>query len=192
MSPGYRFVSLKDDLTTGSSIMPQKKNPDLFELIRARCNRLQTIPREVALMTSGLPPGYNRDFQELKAVLFDAFDSMAELVKALRGALEGLVIRKDILSDPRYNDIFSVEEANLKVREGVPFREAYREVAKKAGSGSFDVPSVADYTHTGSIGNNGRKIIQQRIDDLMKEFTTGCSPVELRDGIVRQGQVYNS
>ena len=192
MSPGYRFVSLKDDLTTGSSIMPQKKNPDLFELIRARCNRLQTIPGEVALMTSGLPPGYNRDFQELKAVLFDAFDSMAELVKALRGALEGLVIRKDILSDPRYNDIFSVEEANRKVREGVPFREAYREVAKKAGSGSFDVPSVADYTHTGSIGNNGRKIIQQRIDDLMKEFTTGCSPVELRDGIVRQGQVYNS
>ncbi len=184
MSPGYGFVSLKDDLTTGSSIMPQKKNPDLFELVRARCNRLQAVPGEVALMTSGLPPGYNRDFQELKAVLFDAFDGISELVKAIHGALEGLVIRKDILSDARYNDIFSVEEANRMVRRGVPFREAYREVAKKAGSGKFISPSVADYTHTGSIGNPGTELIRERLGELMGRFMAGKSPQELAERII--------
>ena len=183
MSPGYQFVSLSDDLTTGSSIMPQKKNPDLFELIRARCNRLQALPGEVTLMSSGLPPGYNRDFQELKAVLFDSFDGIFDLVRALNGALEGLVIRKDILSDARYNDIFSAEEANRMVREGVPFRKAYREVAKKAGSGSFAAPSVADYTHTGSIGNTGSGLIGKRLDDLMESFRPGCSPRELCEKI---------
>jgi len=192
MSPGYQFVALTEDLTTGSSIMPQKKNPDLFELIRVRCNRLLAVPGEIALMTAGLPPGYNRDYQELKAVLFDAFDGITELIHAIRGALEGLVVRKDILSDTRYNDIFSVEEANRMVREGVPFRVAYREAAKKAGSGSFSVPSVADYTHTGSIGNTGRKIIQQRIDDLMKGFMAGCSPEELQAGIPVRARLYNS
>jgi argininosuccinate lyase len=183
MSPGYQFVSLSDDLTTGSSIMPQKKNPDMLELIRVRCNRLQAVPGDVTLMSSGLPPGYNRDFQELKAVLFDAFDGISELVRSVRWALEGLVIRKDILSDARYNDIFSVEEANRMVREGVPFREAYREVAKKAGSGSFAVPTRADYTHTGSIGNTGSGLIGKRLDDLMESFRPGCSPRELFEKI---------
>lgn len=179
MSPGYGFISLKDDLTTGSSIMPQKKNPDLFELIRARCNRLQAVPGEVALMTAGLPPGYNRDFQELKAVLFDAFDSITELVHAVRGALEGLIVRKDILSDNCYNDIFSVEEANDMVRKGVPFREAYRAVAGKAGSGSFRFPDPADYSHTGSIGNTGTGLLKVRLKVLMESFRSGSSPREL-------------
>ena len=179
MSPGYRFVSLKDDLTTGSSIMPQKKNPDLFELIRARCNRLQAVPGEVALLTAGLPPGYNRDFQELKAVLFDAFDGIAGLVQSVRGALAGLVVRKDILSDNRYNDIFSVEEANRMVREGIPFRDAYHKVAGKAGSGSFAIPSVSRYTHTGSIGNPGTELVRERLEELTGRFVAGNSPQEL-------------
>lgn len=183
LSPGYGFVSLKDDLTTGSSIMPQKKNPDLFELIRVRCNRLQAVPGEVALMTAGLPPGYNRDFQELKAVLFDAFDVITGLVQVVHGALEGLVVRKDILSDPLYNDIFSVEEANSMVREGVPFRTAYREVAKKAGSGSFAIPPRAGFTHTGSIGNTGTELISDRLNDLIKSFKSGTSPRELFNSI---------
>jgi argininosuccinate lyase len=187
MSPGFGFVSLSDDLTTGSSIMPQKRNPDLFELIRARCNRLQAVPGEVALMTSGLPPGYNRDYQELKAVLFDAFDGISELVRAVQGALEGLVIRKDIMSDGRYNDIFSVEEANSMVREGVPFRDAYREVAKKAGSGSFAAPATADYTHTGSIGNVGQEIIRERLEKISEGFIKGYSPQELCDRITGWG-----
>ncbi|MFZ1270349.1 MAG: argininosuccinate lyase [Bacteroidales bacterium] len=179
MSPGYGFVSLKDDLTTGSSIMPQKKNPDLFELIRARCNRLQAVPGEVALLTAGLPPGYNRDFQELKAVLFDAFDGIAGLVQSVRGALAGLVVRKDILSDNRYNDIFSVEEANRMVREGIPFRDAYHKVAGKAGSGSFAIPSVSRYTHTGSIGNPGTELVRERLEELTGRFVAGNSPQEL-------------
>ncbi len=186
MSPGYRFISLKDDLTTGSSIMPQKKNPDLFELIRARCNRLQAVPGEVTLMTAGLPPGYNRDFQELKAVLFDSFEGISELVQAIGGALEGLVVRKDILSDTRYNDIFSVEEANDMVRRGIPFRDAYREVAKKAGAGSFVVSTPDVYTHTGSIGNTGAELIKARLSDLMESFRQGSSPVELCSNIRKQ------
>lgn len=183
MSPGYGFVTLSDDLTTGSSIMPQKKNPDLFELIRARCNRLQAVPGEVALMTASLPPGYNRDYQELKAVLIDAFDGIGELVQALQVALEGLVVRKDILADNKYNDIFSVEEANDMVRRGIPFREAYRAVAGKAGSGSFRFPDPADYSHTGSIGNTGSGLIRVRLEELMKFSGQGSSPHELFNAI---------
>lgn len=179
MSPGYGFVRLNDDLTTGSSIMPQKKNPDLFELIRARCNRLQAVPGEVALMTAGMPPGYNRDFQELKGVLFDSFDGIRELVQTVHDALEGLVIKKDILNDTRYNDIFSVEEANRMVRQGIPFREAYRVVAKRAGSGSFSIPSPAGYTHIGSIGNPGTELIRMRLNRLTEAFRPGNSPREL-------------
>ncbi len=189
MSPGYGFVSLSDELTTGSSIMPQKKNPDLFELLRARCNRLQAVPGEVAMMTGGLPPGYNRDFQELKAVLFDAFDSITELVQILPGALEGLIINMDIISSGRYNDIFSVEEANRMVREGVPFRDAYRIVAGRTGSGSFKAPVLSDYNHTGSIGNTGQALIQKRLDDIMTRFVTGYSPQELFDRIMGWGSL---
>lgn len=179
MSPGYGFITLCDDLTTGSSIMPQKKNPDLFELIRARCNRLQAVPAEVAIMTAGLPPGYNRDYQELKTIIFDAFDGIMELMPVMQIALEGLVVRKDILTDKRYNDIFSVEEANDMVRSGVPFRDAYRIVAGKAGSGSFRFPDPAEYSHTGSIGNPGQEFIHRRLDKIMKDFVQGYSPLEL-------------
>jgi argininosuccinate lyase len=185
MSPGYGFVSLSDDLTTGSSIMPQKKNPDLFELMRARCNRLQALPGEVTLMTTGLPPGYNRDYQELKAIVFDAFDGIMELVPVMKFALAGIVVRKDILADNKYNDIFSVEEANRMVRAGVPFREAYRVVAGKAGSGSFRFPDPADYSHTGSIGNTGREVIAKRIGEVMKGFTKGYSPEELKSKVCK-------
>ena len=130
-------------------------------------------------MTAGVPPGYNRDFQELKAVLFDAFDGIAGLVQAINSALEGLIVKKDILNDARYNDIFSVETANRMVREGIPFRTAYREVAKKAGSGSFSIPSRAEYTHTGSIGNPGIELIRIRLNSLADSFRSGVSPREL-------------
>lgn len=183
MSPGYGFVSVSDDLTTGSSIMPHKKNPDLFELIRARCNRLQAVPGEVTLITAGLPPGYNRDFQELKAIIFDAFDETDELVTAIGIAAAGLVIRKDIMSDAGYNDVFSVEEANRMTMRGVPFREAYRAVASRAGSGDFKKTSPADYSHIGSIGNTGINLIRLRIEKIMEGFKPGSSPGELFDTI---------
>jgi argininosuccinate lyase len=184
MSPGYGFVTLSDDLTTGSSIMPQKKNPDVFELIRARCNRLQAVPGEVAMMTTGLPPGYNRDYQELKAMLFDAFDDIMELVRVMQHAVTGLVVNEHILQDKRYNDIFSVEEANRMVLEGVPFREAYRAVAGKTGSGLFNVPTLAGYSHTGSIGNTGFRLIRTRLEQEMEAFRTGCSPEELLEKLL--------
>ncbi len=185
MSPGYGFVALSDDLTTGSSIMPQKKNPDLFEMIRARCNRLQSLPGEVTQLTTGLPPGYNRDYQELKAIVFDAFDGIMELTQVMQHAVAGLMVRKDILADNKYNDIFSVEEANRMVREGVPFREAYRAVAGKTGSGSFRFPDPADYSHTGSIGNIGGELIHQRLDEIMKGFVQGYSPQELKSKVCK-------
>jgi argininosuccinate lyase len=187
MSPGYGFIALADDLTTGSSIMPQKKNPDLFELVRARCNRLQTIPGEVAMVSAGLPPGYNRDYQELKAILFNAMDSIMELVSLMQGAVKGLLINRDILKDKKYNDIFSVEEANRMVLDGVPFREAYRTVAGKAGSGLFGVPDPADYSHTGSIGNTGHGLIRMRLEDVMKRFTGDFSPEKLFEHLRRAG-----
>jgi argininosuccinate lyase len=183
MSPGYGFVTLPDDLTTGSSIMPHKKNPDLFELIRARCNKLQNVPNEVVLITTGLPPGYNRDYQELKAVLFDAFDEIMELVGAVQRAAEGLIIRHDIMNDGRYNDIYSVEEANKMVLRGIPFRDAYRVVAGRAGSGTFEPTVLSDYTHIGSIGNTGSGLIKERIDKLMSGFNKSYSPHELFDSI---------
>lgn len=185
MSPGFGFMTLCDDMTTGSSIMPQKKNPDLFELVRARCNRLQAVPGEVALMTTGLPPGYNRDYQELKAILFDDFDGITDLVQTVGKALSGLVIKSGILEAKKYNDIFSVEEANRMVREGVPFREAYRTAAAKTGSGSFRVTAPVDYSHTGSIGNTGGGLIRKRIEQIMERFTKEKSPARLFDNLRR-------
>jgi len=183
MSPGYGFVTLPDDLTTGSSIMPQKKNPDLFELIRARCNKLQSVPYGIVLMTTGLPPGYNRDYQELKSVLFDTFDEIMELVAAVQGAAGGLIVSHDIMKDGRYNDIYSVEEANRMARRGVPFRDAYREVAKMAGSGRFEPTRLSDYTHIGSIGNTGSRLIRKRIERIMAKFRRAYSPQELFDSL---------
>lgn len=183
MSPGYGFVTLPDDLTTGSSIMPHKKNPDLFELIRARCNKLQSVPNEVMLMTTGLPPGYNRDYQELKAVLFDAFDEIMGLVGAVLNTAGGLIIRNDIMNDGRYNDLYSVEETNKMVLKGIPFRDAYRVVAGKAGSGTFEPTALSDYTHIGSIGNTGSGLIKERIEKIMTGFNNGYAPKELVDTI---------
>ena len=183
MSPGYGFVTLSDDLTTGSSIMPQKKNPDVFELIRARCNRLQAVPGEVAMMTTGLPPGYNRDYQELKAVLFDTFDEIMGLVGVVLNTAGRLIIRNDIMDDGRYNEIYSVEEANKMVMRGIPFREAYRIVAGKAGSGTFEPTRISDYSHTGSIGNTGIGLIKKRIEKIMGVFKKEYSPEELCDSI---------
>ena len=128
---------------------------------------------EVALMTGGLPPGYNRDYQELKAVLVDAFDGITELVQILPGALEGLIVNTDILSGGRYNDIFSVEEANRMVRDGVPFRDAYRIVAGKTGSGSFKAPVLSDYSIRAASATPGRPLSSKRLDEIMTRFVRG-------------------
>ena len=186
MSPGFGFLTMSDEFTTGSSIMPQKKNPDLFELIRARCNRLQSVPNEVTLMTAGLPPGYNRDYQELKAILFDAFDGISEILSVMPAALESLVVRNDIMSDQKYNVIFAVEEANRMVLKGIPFRDAYKTVSAKLGTESFQATGTADYTHTGSIGNTGSGLIRERLDKVMGSFEGAVSPQELVQKILKE------
>jgi len=178
MSPGYSFVSLKDEFTTGSSIMPQKKNPDVFEIARARCNRLQALPNEITIMTAGVPLGYNRDFQVLKEVLFPAFDDIRETIAIVSMAVDGLSVRRDIMNEEKYNSIFSVEEANRMVKQGVPFRDAYKKVAGIVGSVLFEVTSLNDYSHTGSIGNTGADVICMRAEAIMEKFSCP-SPAEL-------------
>ncbi len=178
MSPGYAFVSMNDELTTGSSIMPQKKNPDLFEIARARCNRLQALPNEIGMMTAGLPLGYNRDFQVLKEVLFPAFDYLMETISIVKMALDGLVFRKNILDDEKYNSIFSAEEANSMVKRGIPFRDAYKEVAKNIGKVRFKARSLDEYTHTGSIGNLCNDKVKSRTGSIMAGIS-GPSPSEI-------------
>ncbi len=186
MSPGFGFVSLADEFTTGSSIMPQKKNPDLFELVRARCNRLQSVPNEISMMTVCSPPGYNRDFQELKALLFGAFDEIKEVISVINQSLEGLVINKGIMKEEKYNTIFSVEEANRMVLKGEPFRDAYKAVAEKIGSGLFEVPDTSSYTHTGSIGNTGSELIRERAKKVRGFYFGFSSPDELFHSIMKK------
>lgn len=186
MSPGYAFLTMSDEFTTGSSIMPHKKNPDLFELIRARCNRLQAVPNEITLLTATLPPGYNRDFQELKAILFDTFDSIGALLSVMPAALESLVVRNNIMKDQKYNVIFAVEEANRMVLEGIPFRDAYKSVSAKLGTESFRPTGPADYSHTGSIGNTGIGLIRERLEKVMESFNGAFSPQELVQKILTE------
>ncbi len=186
MSPGFGFLTMSDEFTTGSSIMPQKKNPDLFELIRARCNRLQSVPDEITLMTTGLPPGYNRDYQELKAILFDTFDGIREILSVMPSALESLVVRNDIMKEEKYNVIFAVEEANRLVLEGIPFRDAYKTVSAKLGTEFFRATGLADYTHTGSIGNTGSGLIRERLEKVMESFNGAVSPYELVQKILKE------
>ena len=188
MSPGYAFLTMSDEFTTGSSIMPQKKNPDLFELIRARCNRLQAVPNEITMMTAGLPPGYNRDYQELKAILFDTFDSIGAILSVMPAALESLVVRNDIMKDQKYNVIFAVEEANRMVLEGIPFRDAYKSVSAKLGTASFRPTGTEDYTHTGSIGNPGIGLIRERLEKVMESFIGAFSPQELVRKILKEAE----
>ncbi|MDE6449505.1 MAG: argininosuccinate lyase, partial [Muribaculaceae bacterium] len=130
MSPNYGFISFPDEFTTGSSIMPHKKNPDVFEIMRGKCNRLQAVPNELTLLMANLPMGYHRDNQLLKDVIFPAFDQLNDCIDLCDLMLKHIIIKRDIINDPRYDYLFTVEEVNRLVLEGVPFREAYRRVGE--------------------------------------------------------------
>ncbi len=153
MNQNFGFISFPDQLTTGSSIMPHKKNPDVFELIRARCNKIQALPNEIALMTANLTSGYHRDLQLLKENLFPAFTSLNDSLEMVCLMLENIRIREDILEDEKYAYLFSVEAVNEQVLSGVPFREAYKNVGKAIEEGTFTTPAHIRHTHEGSIGN---------------------------------------
>lgn len=152
MCQNFGFVSFPDELTTGSSIMPHKKNPDVFEIMRGKCNRLQAVPNEIALLTANLPLGYNRDLQLLKDIIFPA---TAELRSCLRMAdfmLHHIRVRKDIIDNPRYDYLFTVEEVNRRTLGGMPFREAYRTVGMEVQNGTYKPNKEVHHTHAGSIG----------------------------------------
>ena len=172
MSQNFGFVSLPDELTTGSSIMPHKKNPDVFEIMRGRCNRLQALPNEIALLTTNLPVGYHRDLQLLKDILFPA---TAEIRRTLRMAdfmLARLKVNDRILDERKYDYLFTVEDVNRLVLQGVPFREAYRRVGMAVQQGEYRPTREVHHTHEGSIGNLCTAEIRRKMEIVMREFET--------------------
>ncbi len=170
MCQNFAFISFPDEFTTGSSIMPHKKNPDVFEIMRAKCNHLQSLPNEIALMTTNLPLGYQRDFQLLKDVLFPAFSEMAACLQLCDVMLQHIRINRDILDDPRYDYLFTVEDVNRLVLSGTPFREAYREVGMQVQQGTYHPTRTVHHTHEGSIGNLCTEQIRQKFDDVIQSF----------------------
>ncbi|MDE6205744.1 MAG: argininosuccinate lyase, partial [Duncaniella sp.] len=153
MCQNFGFVSFPDELTTGSSIMPHKKNPDVFEIMRGKCNRLQAIPNEIALLTANLPLGYNRDLQLLKDIIFPATTELIECLDMAEFMLRHIRIKDGIVNDPRYDYLFTVEEVNRLVLEGMPFREAYKKVGLEVQDGTYRPVREVHHTHAGSISN---------------------------------------
>ena len=169
----FGFVKLPDAFTTGSSIMPHKKNPDIFELSRAKCNRLQAMPMEVTLIATNLPSGYFRDMQLIKEVYFPLFDQLNNLLEITTYAVENMEMKTGIMSNPLYAPAFSVEEVNRRAANGVPFRDAYRQVADEITNGTFQheatvEETLAHYTHEGSIGNLCNAQIKAKMDAIIQ------------------------
>lgn len=152
-SQNFGFLRLADEFTTGSSIMPHKKNPDVFELTRAKCNRLQALPGEITLITNNLPSGYFRDLQLVKESFLPAFDELVEILDMVNAMVGQVKVNEHILDDSRYDLMFSVEEVNLLTRGGMPFRDAYKKVGMDIEAGRFSPVKQVEHTHIGSIGN---------------------------------------
>ncbi|WP_353185506.1 argininosuccinate lyase [Parapedobacter lycopersici] len=173
MNQNFGFISFPDHLTTGSSIMPHKKNPDVFELVRGRCNKIQALPNEIALMTANLPSGYHRDLQLLKENLFPAFRSLNECLEITVFMLDHIRINERILDDPKYDYLFSVEVVNEEVLKGVPFREAYRNIGLAIENGTYKPQKAVNHTHEGSIGNLCNDAITSAFDRVAGSFRFG-------------------
>ena len=171
MSQNFGFISLPDELTTGSSIMPHKKNPDVFELIRAKCNRIQALPNDIILLTNNLPSGYFRDMQILKEMLFPAFTEIKDCMDMLTFMVEHIIVNRNILDDDRYRYLFSVEMLNKLALGGMPFRDAYQQIGKEISENRFKPEKRIEHTHEGSIGNLCNKEIQTKIDAVLAGFT---------------------
>lgn len=172
MNQDFQFISFPENLTTGSSIMPHKKNPDVFELIRAKCNRIQAIPNELTLLLNNLPSGYHRDLQLTKEILFPSFKELKDCLSMTSLMLSHLQVKENILENEKYRYIFSVEAVNALVNKGIPFRDAYKEVGNSINQGSFkfDASSALDHTHEGSIGNLCNKEIREEMEKIIKRF----------------------
>lgn len=169
-SQNFGFVKLPDECTTGSSIMPHKKNPDVFELIRARMNRLQALPQEVVLIMNNLPCGYFRDLQELKEVFIPAFDQLIDCLHMTTYIIEKMKVNEHLLDDTRYDLMFSVEEVNRLAAEGMPFRDAYKKVGLDIEAGKFRPVKEIHHTHAGSIGNLCNQEVAERMLQTWQRF----------------------
>ncbi|MPS73762.1 MAG: argininosuccinate lyase [Chryseobacterium sp.] len=154
LSQNFDFISFPKEFTTGSSIMPHKKNPDIFELVRARCNRIQALPNELILLTNNLPSGYHRDLQLTKEILFPAIDSLKECLEILIYTLPNIEVKDNILDDEKYKYVFSVEKINEEVKNGKSFRDAYIQIGQEIENGLFEYDyKVLNHSHQGSLGN---------------------------------------
>ena len=170
LNQNFGFISFPAELTTGSSIMPHKKNPDVFELIRSHCNRIKALPNEIMMMTTNLPSGYHRDLQLLKEHLFPAFKTLKDCIEMAGLMLGNIEIKKDILADEKYKYLFSVEEVNKLVNAGMPFRDAYKKVGLDIEAGNFKYNTAIHHTHEGSIGNLCTEEIKKQMQKVVGSF----------------------
>ena len=170
-SQNFGFIKLPDQFTTGSSIMPHKKNPDVFELTRAKCNKIQTLPQQITLISNNLPSGYFRDLQIIKEVFLPAFDELKDCLRMVTMMMQEVKVNESILADDKYSLIFSVEEVNRLVATGVPFRDAYKQVGLEIEAGRFSPNKEVNHTHEGSIGN----LCNDHISALMQQVIDGFS-----------------
>lgn len=167
MSQNFDFISFPDELTTGSSIMPHKKNPDVFELIRAKCNKIQAVPNQLTLITNNLPSGYHRDLQLVKEVIVPALQETKACLEMLNFSLKEVQVNTKILEDPKYDYLFSVDTLNELVQEGMPFRDAYKKMGQEIEEGSFVPKRDIQHTHEGSLGNLCLKEIRKKMDQAL-------------------------
>ena len=170
LNQNFNFISYPAELSTGSSITPHKKNPDVWELIRGKCNLIQGLPNQIAMMTTNLPLGYNRDLQLLKEVLFPAIADLRSCLQMAHYMLENISVQTDILNDPKYDYLFSVEVVNNLALNGTPFREAYKKVGLDIEAGNFKAPHTVHHTHEGSIGNLCNDQIAKLMDAQLEQF----------------------
>ncbi len=173
LNQNFSFISFPEELTTGSSIMPHKKNPDVFELIRSHCNRIQALPNEIMLMTTNLPSGYHRDLQLIKEHIIPAFQNLQSCVEMTGLMISNMVVKKDLLLNKQYQFLFSVEEVNKLVLQGVPFRDAYKQIGNDIDKGNFSYTPSPSHTHEGSIGNLQHQQIILMMDKVLSRFNFG-------------------
>ncbi len=181
MSQNFGFIKLPQELTTGSSIMPHKKNPDVFELLRSHCNKIQALPVQITMMVNNLPSGYFRDLQLVKESFLPVFDELKSCLEIAAFALSEMVVKEDILDDERYRYVYSVEDVNRLVMQGVPFRDAYRKVGMEIQTGNYEPTRKIEHTHEGSIGN----LCLSKIEEKM-QFTIGQFNFESTDQAIRK------
>ncbi|WP_405268934.1 argininosuccinate lyase [Cellulophaga sp. Ld12] len=166
MSQNFNFISFPDELTTGSSIMPHKKNPDVFELVRGKCNRLQGVPNQLALILTNLPSGYHRDLQLVKEIIVPAIQDLRACIEILTFSLKEVRVNENILEDPKYDYLFSVDTLNELVLSGIPFRDAYKQMGTEIHEGRFTPKRDIKHTHEGSLGNLCLNEIRKKMDDI--------------------------